>query len=99
MVKAAVVWPLYVTTTFAEVDPANAYGTMTQVDDAEAYRMGAAVPLNVTLVEPTVVPRLPVVGIAKEARGEGPIVNPLITTTSPGAIAVAGTSLAPLLML
>ena len=38
-----------------------------------------------TPVAATVVPTFPDAGIVPAARGDGPMVNPLTTTTSPGA--------------
>src|SRR6266849_5951437 len=58
---------------------------MTLVAEAEAYRMGAGVPLKVTLVVASVVATLPEEGTLAAARGDGPIVPPVISTTSPGA--------------
>jgi hypothetical protein len=61
--------------------------------------MGAGVPLKVTVVVESVVAMLPEVGIVPLTEGEGPMVPPLTSTTSPGAIAVAAPALAPLLKL
>src|ERR1041385_1830444 len=58
---------------------------MTLVAEADAYSTGAGVELKVTPVAATVVPTFPDAGIVPAARGDGPMVNPLTTTTSPGA--------------
>src|SRR3989442_15951322 len=73
-VNDAVVSPLYATTTLAVVDPDNAYGTNTLVADADEYRIGAGLPLIVTVVDASVVPTLPVLGNTAATRGEGPSV-------------------------
>src|SRR5438874_10436448 len=59
---------------------------MVAIVEADAYKMGAGVPLKVTLTPPTVLPNVPAAGMAAFARGDGPMVNPPINTTSPGEI-------------
>src|SRR5579863_8572459 len=73
------------------VVPVTPNGMMMFVTSAWVYRIGAGVPLTVTLVPPRVVVALaPEVRLGEVTAGRGPIVIPVNCTTSPGAIAGAG---------